>query len=63
MVKDLRLAALSRWDQVFVKNLQDILADLGELSLDLLTVFLDESDLRLVAFGFLLLLDRGNDSP
>lgn len=63
VVKDLGLAALSRGDQVAVQALQDVLADLGEFGLDLLTVLLDKSDLSLIALGLFLLLDRGDDSP
>lgn len=63
MVEDLGLAALSRGDEVAVKALEDVLADLGKLGLDLLAVLLDESDLGLVVLGLLLLLDRGDDSP
>ena len=63
MVEDLGLAALGRGDQVSVKALKDVLADLGQLGLDLLAVLLDETDLGLVALGLLLLLDRGDDSP
>jgi hypothetical protein len=63
VVEDLGLAALGRGDEVAVKALQDVLADLGKLGLDLLAVLLDESDLGLVALGLLLLLDRGDDSP
>jgi hypothetical protein len=63
VVEDLGLAALGRGDEVLVKNGKDVLANLGELGLDLLTVLLDESDLLLVALGLLLLLDRGDDSP
>ena len=63
MVEDLGLAALGRGDEVLVKNGKDVLADLGELGLDLLAVLLDESDLLLVALGLLLLLNGGDDSP
>ena len=63
VVENLGLSGLSRWDQVLVKNIEDILADLGELGLNLLAVLLDESNLAGVALGLLLLLDRGNDSP
>lgn len=45
MVEDLGLARLGRRDQVLVENLEDVLADLGELVLDLLTILLDEGDL------------------
>lgn len=50
VVKNLGFAALSRGDQMLVEHLQDVLTDLGELILDLLTVLLDQSHLRLVAF-------------
>jgi hypothetical protein len=63
VVEDLGLAALSRGDKVAVKALEDVLADLGKLGLDLLAVLLDKSDLSLVALRLLLLLDRGDDSP
>lgn len=63
MVEDLRLAALGRGDQVLVENLEDIIADLSELRLDLLTVLLNEGDLGLVALGLFFLLNRGDDSP
>ena len=63
MVEDLGLAALRGGDEVAVKALEDVLADLGKLGLDLLAVLLDESNLGLVALGLLLLLNRGDDSP
>lgn len=63
MVEDLGLAGLSGNDQVLVENLEDVLADLPKLLLDCLTIFLDELDLRLIAFGLLLLLDRRDDPP
>ena len=63
MIKHLRLATLSRRDQVLVKNFEDIFANLGKLCFDLLAVFLDERNLRFISFGFLLLLNRCYDSP
>lgn len=63
MVEDLRLARLGGWDEVLVQDIEDIVANLGELGLDLLSVLLDQTDLGRVALGFLLLLDGGNDSP
>lgn len=63
MVKHLRLAALSGFDQVLVKYDQDVFADIGKLGLDLLAVFFNQADLGLVAFGLLFLLDRGYNSP
>jgi hypothetical protein len=63
VVEDLGLAGSGRGDEVLVEDLEDILADLGELGLDLLPVRLDHGDLSLVAFALLLLLDGGDDSP
>lgn len=63
VVEDLGFARLSRRNQVLVENVEDVLADLPKLFLDLLTVFLDELDLSLIALGLFLLLDRRDDSP
>ena len=63
VVEDLGLAALSRGDQVAIEALENVLADLGQLGLDLLAVLLDKTNLGLVALGLLLLLDGGDDSP
>ena len=63
VVENLRLSALSRRNQVLVKNLKDIFTDLGELGLDLLTVFFNESDLGLIALGLFFLFNGGDDSP
>lgn len=60
---DLGLARLSRGDEMVIEDLQDIVADVAQFSLDLLAVLLDLGNLRLVTFGLLLLLDRGNDPP
>lgn len=45
MVENLGLARLGRGDQVLVKDIEDIVADLSELGLDLLSVLLDEGNL------------------
>lgn len=58
MVEDLGFARGSRGDEVLVEDFEDILADLGELALDLLPVALDHCHLGLIALGLLLLLDR-----
>ena len=63
MVEYLRLARSSRGDEVLVENIENILADLGELALNLLSVALDHGNLSLVTLGLLLLLDGGDDSP
>ena len=48
---------------MLVKNVENIVADLGELVLNLLAVLLDESNLSGVALGLLLLLDGSDYSP
>ena len=63
VIEDLALTALGRGDQVLVKHVEDILANLGEFGLDLLAIVLDEGNLRVVALGLLLLFDRGDNSP
>ena len=63
MVEDLGLSRLGLWDEGFVEDIEDILADLLELGLDLLAVVTDGDDVLVGALGFLLLLDGGNDSP
>lgn len=63
MVEDLRLARGGRWNEVLVKDLEDVLTDLGELGLDLLPVGLDHVNLLVVSFALLLLLDGGDNSP
>ena len=63
MVEDLRFTAVSRGNQVLVENLEDVIADLGEFSFDLLAVLLDEGDLGLVALGLFFLFNGGDDSP
>jgi hypothetical protein len=63
VVEDLGLARLSGRDQVLVKHAEDIVANLGKLTLDLLAVLLDEGDLGGVALRLLLLLDRRNNAP
>lgn len=63
MVEDLALTSLRGWDEVLVKDAEDVVADIGELGLDLAAVVLDLADLGLVALGLLLLLDGGDDSP
>lgn len=63
MVEDLGLARSGRRDKVLVKNIKNVLADLGKLSLNLLPVGLDHGDLSLVTLGLLLLFDGGDDSP
>jgi len=63
VVKYLGLARGGGGNEVLVENVEDIIADLGELGLDLESVLLNETDLRRVALGLLLLLDGRDDSP
>jgi hypothetical protein len=63
VVEDLGLAGFGLGDEGVVQDIEDILADLLELGLDLLAVFTDGSNVLLGALGLLLLLDRGNDAP
>ena len=63
MVEDLALASLCLWDEALVKNVEDILADLLKLGLDLLTVLADDTDVLVRALGLLLLLDARDDAP
>lgn len=63
MVEDLGLARLGRGDEVRVKDIKNVVADLSELGLNLLSVLLDKADLRRVALRFLLLLNRSDNSP
>jgi len=63
VVEDLGLASLGLGDQSIVEDIEDILADLLELGLDLLAVVADGGDVLVRAFGFLLLLNGGDDSP
>ena len=63
MIEDLRLASCSVGDQALVEDIQDILADPLELSLNLVAVGSDRLDVLVGALRFLLLLNRGDDSP
>ena len=63
MVEDLALARLGLGDQGVVKDVEDILADLLELGLDLLAVVADDGNVLVGTLLLLLLLDRGDDAP
>lgn len=63
MVKDLRLARSGIGDERLVKNVEDILADLLQLGLDLVAVLADGGDMLVGTLGLLLLLDRRDDAP
>jgi hypothetical protein len=63
VVEDLGLAGSSIGDQAVIQNVQDILADLLKLELNLVTVVADGANVLIGAFGLLLLLDGGDDAP
>jgi hypothetical protein len=63
VVEDLGLARLGLGDERVVEDVEDILADLLELRLDLLAVVADGAEVLLRALGVLLLLDGRNDAP
>lgn len=63
MVEDLALARLGLGDQGVVKDVENILADLLELGLDLLAVVTDDGNVLVGTLLLLLLLDRGDDAP
>ena len=57
MVEHLGLSRLGLWDQGLVQDVEDILADLLEFGLDLLTVVPDGRNMFVGALRLLLLLD------
>jgi hypothetical protein len=63
VVEDLALARLGLGDQGVVKDVENILADLLELGLDLLAVVADDVNVLVGTLLLLLLLDRGDDAP
>ena len=63
VVEDLGLARLGLGDESLVKDIEDILADLLEFGLNLLTIIADGADVFVRALGLLFLLDGGNDAP
>lgn len=63
MVKDLGLSGFGLGDEGLVENVEDILADLLKLGLDLLAVIPDDADVFVGALLLLLLLDGGNYAP
>jgi len=62
-VEDLRIAGGSRGNEARVQELENTVADIGELGLYLGSVVADDGDVILVAAALLLLLDRGDDAP
>ena len=58
MVEDLGLSRFGLWDQGLVEDIENILADLLELGLNLLAVITNGSNVLVGAFRLLLLFDR-----
>nr|GLL34155.1 hypothetical protein LR48_Vigan11g128000 [Ipomoea trifida] len=56
-------AGLGGRNEVFLDDLENVIADFGELVFNLLAVGSDELDVVLVPLRFLFLLDRGHDPP
>jgi len=63
VVEDLGFTRLGLGNQGLVQDVEDILADLLELRLDLLTVLADGRDMLVGALGLLLLLDGRDNAP
>lgn len=63
MVEHLGLARLGLGDQGLVQDIENILADLLKLGLNLLTVASDSLNMLVGALGFLLLFDGGDNAP
>ena len=63
VVKDLALACRRIGNQGLVENLENVLAHLLKLGLDLAAVFANGAKVLVVALALLLLLDRGDDAP
>lgn len=63
MVKDLGLASLGLGNEGLVEDVENVLADLFKLGLDLLAVLADDLDVLVRALLLFLLLNRGDDAP
>jgi hypothetical protein len=63
VVEDLALPRLGLRDEAVVKDVENILADLLELRLDLLAVVADGTDVLVTTLRLLLLLDGGDYAP
>ena len=62
-VKHFGLSRLGSGKEMVVQHLQNVLANVGQLILDLGAVSLDLLDMGSVSLGLLLLLDGGDDAP
>lgn len=63
VVEHLGLARLCLWNERLVKDVQDILADLLKLKLDLLAVLANDTNVLVGSLLLLLLLNGGDDAP
>ena len=63
MVENLGFARLSLRDQRLIEDIKNVLANLLEFGLNLLTILADSRYVLVGAFRFLLLLDGGDDAP
>lgn len=63
MVEHLALTSLGLGDEGFVEDVEDILAHILQLGLDLLAVVTDDANMLIRALGLLFLLDAGDDAP
>lgn len=63
MIEDFRLARGSVRNEAIIQNIENVLADLLELRLDLVSVFADGADVLVRSLRLLLLLDGGDDAP
>ena len=63
VIEDLRLSGLCLGNQVLIENVQNILADLLKLGLDLLAIVADSSNMLICTLGLLFLLDRRDNAP
>lgn len=63
MVENLGLASGGVGDEALVQDIENVLADLLELELDLAAVLLDGGDVLVRALGLLLLLNRRDNAP
>ncbi|KOM58246.1 hypothetical protein LR48_Vigan11g128000 [Vigna angularis] len=62
-VEDLRIVGGSRGNKARVEELENTVANVGELGLNLGSVVADDGDVILVVAALFLLLDRGDDAP
>ena len=63
MVEDLGFTRLGLGNQAIVQDIEDILADILQLGLNLLAIVTDGRDMLLGTLGLLLLLDGGDYAP